>query len=66
MGRKRQPHNDWICMRCGCPCDQAGTKHLGGGQGMRSCKKSPVPVLRSVLEAESALIVQSLALNRKY
>lgn len=64
MARKRQPHNDWICLRCGCPCDQAGSRHLGGGQGMRSCKKSPVPMLRSALEAETQEILAGLALNR--
>lgn len=31
---------------------------------MRSCKKSPVPMLRSALEAETQEILAGLALNR--
>jgi hypothetical protein len=50
MGRKRAPQHDWICIRCGCPCEADGSRHLGGGQGMRSCKKSPRPMLRAEFE----------------
>lgn len=54
MARKRSPDHDWICRRCGCPCDMDGTRHVGGGQGMKACRWDPDPVLRSVFEAEIA------------
>jgi hypothetical protein len=60
MARKRAADNDWICQRCGCPCDAAGERHLGGGQGMRACKWPPDPILRSVAEAEAAAIIRGL------
>jgi hypothetical protein len=60
MGRKRAPEHDWICRRCGCACDEGGQRHLGGGQGMRACKREPDPVLRSELEAEAAAVVAGL------
>lgn len=50
MARKRSPEHDYICRRCGCPCDF--TKHIGGGQGMRACGQAPDVVLRSAYEAE--------------
>jgi hypothetical protein len=52
MARKRSPENDYLCIRCGCPCDAAGTKHLGGGQGMKACGKKPHARLRSEWDAE--------------
>jgi hypothetical protein len=55
MARKRPPEFDYICERCGCPCDFR--RHLGGGQGMRACKGPVRPVLRSVYEAEIAQAV---------
>jgi hypothetical protein len=51
MSRKRSPENDYICQRCGCPCDPTGTRHLGGGQNMRACGLPPKPILRSEMEA---------------
>jgi hypothetical protein len=60
MARKRSPEHDFICQRCGCACDEAGTRHLGGGQGMRACKKPPMPKLRSEVEAEARAIVSEL------
>lgn len=65
MARKRSPEHDWICRGCGCPCDQAGTKHLGGGQNMRACKRAPIPVLRSVYEAEAAAAVAAVRARRQ-
>lgn len=44
----------YICRRCGCSCDSAGTRHLGGGSSdMRACSEPPVPVLRTVAQAEA-------------
>lgn len=60
MARKRAPERDWICLRCGCPCEEDGSRHLGGGRGMRACSRAPRPVLRSALEAEAAAVVASL------
>lgn len=60
MARKRAPEHDYICQRCGCPCDQFGTRHLGGGQNMKACKKPPNPILRSVYEAEAKAVVQGI------
>lgn len=52
MGRKRAPEDDYICMRCQCACDQAGTKHVGGGDANHtSCGKTPNPVLRADWDA---------------
>jgi hypothetical protein len=48
MARKRSPHWDYICMRCGCPCDD--NRHLGGGYNMRACGQAPHPILRSEYE----------------
>lgn len=64
MGRKRSPENDYICQRCGCPCDHDGSRHLGGGKGMRACRKQPNPILRAVHEAEAAAIVADLRAGR--
>jgi hypothetical protein len=50
MARKRSAKYDYICRRCGCPCDFE--RHLGGGQNMRACKRPVDPVLRSEFEAE--------------
>lgn len=47
MSRKRQPQYDYICRTCGCICNASGTKHTGGGPGMKSCGRTPVPILRS-------------------
>jgi hypothetical protein len=58
MARKRSPENDWICQRCGCPCDWQ--RHLGGGQGMRACRFPPDPILRGEAEAEAAALVAAL------
>jgi len=52
MARKRAPEHDYICLRCGCPCDIGGTKHMGGGRGMKACRSAPVSILRSMYEAE--------------
>lgn len=60
MARKRSPEYDYICQRCGCACDEAGTRHLGGGQNMRACRRDPDPILRSEFEAEAAAIVASI------
>jgi hypothetical protein len=64
MARKRSPEHDYICQRCGCACDEYGTKHLGGGQGMRACRRTPDPILRSEHEREAAELVQSLLRRR--
>ena len=56
MARKRAPEHDYICMRCGCPCEADGSKHVGGGQGMKACGKPPVPILRGQLEAEARAV----------
>jgi hypothetical protein len=64
MARKRSPEHDYICQRCGCPCDAGGTKHLGGGQGMRACRFAPDPILRSEHEREAAAVVRGLRLRR--
>lgn len=50
MARKRAPEHDYICIKCECPCDPAGERHVGGGQNMRACR-SPKPMLRSEWEA---------------
>lgn len=65
MARKRSPEHDYICIRCGCPCDAAGTRHLGGGQGMRACKKPPHPMLRSQFEAEAAAVMAGLRATKR-
>lgn len=69
MARKRAPEHDWICARCECPCDGAGSGHLGGGQNRRACKKTPMPVLRSKHEAmlaqSAADAAAALAFRRK-
>lgn len=64
MARKRAPEHDYICRRCGCPCDEGGTKHLGGGQGMRACKRPPDPVLRSEYDADIALVAEAFRVTR--
>jgi hypothetical protein len=64
MARKRSPEHDYICQRCGCACDEQGTRHLGGGQGMRACRFPPNPILRSEHEREAAELVRSLRLRR--
>jgi formylmethanofuran dehydrogenase subunit B len=63
MARKRSPEQDYICQRCGCACDRYGTRHEGGGQGMKACNKTPNPILRSVHEAEVKAVAESV-LNR--
>lgn len=64
MARKRSPEYDYICTRCGCPAEGDGSRHLGGGRGMRACKKQagqPLPVqLRREFEAEAAAVVAQL------
>jgi hypothetical protein len=60
MARKRGPEQDYICQRCGCACDRYGTKHEGGGQGMKACDKAPDPILRSAYEAEAKAVVESV------
>lgn len=57
MARKRSPEHDYICKVCTCPCDQYGSRHLGGGQNMRACKGPPQPVLRSEWESMVAEFV---------
>jgi len=58
MARKRSPEHDFICRRCGCPCDAAGRKHIGGGQGMKACGSRPDVILRSDYEAQIAADMQ--------
>lgn len=71
MGRKREPGFDWVCRRCECPCTPPGPggKHVGGGQGMRACRREPVPVLRRDLEAElgqaAAAVVAAIREHRR-
>jgi hypothetical protein len=65
MARKRSPQYDFICIRCGCPCDEAGTRHFGGGQGMRACGKPPNPMLRSEYEADIRATLESVFLDRR-
>lgn len=65
MARKRAPEHDYICIRCGCPCDPGGTKHIGGGQGMRACKQKPHAMLRSEWEAEVEAVVAGLRAHRR-
>lgn len=59
--RKRGAEFDYLCMRCGCPCDPPGERpvHIGGGQGMKACGPVAVPVLRSEFEAQMADDVES-------
>lgn len=53
MSRRRPPEHDYICRRCGCACNAAGTRHLGGGsRDMRACDRAPEPLLRSDFEAQ--------------
>lgn len=65
MARKRAPEHDYICQRCGCACEADGSRHLGGGQGMRACKFPPDPILRSEAEAEAGAIVAALRARRE-
>lgn len=61
MARKRAPEHDWVCQRCGCPCNPPGhiqQVHVGGGQGMKACSLAPQPILRSVMEAEIAAVAR--------
>jgi hypothetical protein len=64
LARKRSAEFDWVCVRCGCPCDPPGERvvHLGGGHGMRACGPHAQPVLRSVFEEEMGAVAES-ALN---
>lgn len=66
MARKRAPEWDFICLRCGCPCDEFGTRHEGGGQGMKACGYPPNPILRSAWEAEAAEIVAAIRSHKPY
>lgn len=61
MARKRAPEHDWICQRCECPCEPPvpDAKHVGGGQGMRACKREPTPILRRDFEANMQESVQA-------
>lgn len=56
MTRKRAAEFDWVCVRCGCPCDPPGDRavHIGGGPGMKACGPVAEPVLRSVFEQQMA------------
>lgn len=55
MARKRPPEYDYICRRCLCACNIAGTRHEGGGSAnFRACGKPPIPVLRSAYQREIA------------
>ena len=61
MARRRPPEADYICRRCLCSCDVAGTRHLGGGsRGMHACAGPPLPVLRAWFDAEIAADVAVL------
>ena len=52
MTRRRPPEADYICQRCQCACNPAGTKHIGGGDAAHtSCGKPPIPVLRADWDA---------------
>lgn len=65
MGRKRAPEHDYICRRCGCPCESYPGRHVGGGQGMRSCRTTSDPVLRRDFEEEARDAVASMRLYRR-
>ena len=65
MARKRSPEHDFICQRCGCACDESGTRHLGGGPGMRACRFPPDPILRAQFERETAAAVAGLRRTRQ-
>lgn len=59
MARKRPPEYDYICLRCGCPCEADGSRHWGGGTiNHRACGWPPRPILRSVFEAEMQAIAE--------
>lgn len=60
MARKRSADHDWICMRCGCPCNPSPGPHIGGGQNMKACAGPSDPILRSVYEAEISAVVAGL------
>lgn len=61
VARKRSAEFDWLCARCGCPCEAPGERcvHLGGGQGMKACGPIAVPVLRSEFEAQMSTLTES-------
>jgi hypothetical protein len=65
MARKRSPEHDYICIRCGCPCDAGGTRHLGGGRGMRACKNTPHVMLRSEYDAMIAADMAAFRARRE-
>lgn len=54
----------YVCRRCGCACDAAGSRHRGGGPGMKACGKTPDPVLRSELASEAAAVVAAARARR--
>lgn len=64
MARRRTAEHDWICRRCLCICDPAGTRHEGGGPGMKACGLPPLPVLRSEHSSEIAAEVRGLLARR--
>jgi len=64
MSRNRAPEHDYICRRCGCACEEDGTRHLGGGPGMKACRWAPDPVLRAAYEAEIAADIAGLRAMR--
>lgn len=66
MARKRNPEHDYICIRCGCPSTMPGpdAKHIGGGRGMRACRKPPHVMLRRDYEAMIAADLASIRLDR--
>ena len=51
MARRRSADHDYICIRCGCPTDVIGSKHLGAGPGRKACDYPPNPMLRRDYDA---------------
>jgi hypothetical protein len=60
VARKRSAEFDWVCVRCGCPCDPPGERsvHIGGGQGMKACGPVASPILRSEYEEQMSKAVK--------
>lgn len=50
----------WVCRRCGCACSPDGSRHTGGGPGMRACRQQPDPIRRVEMKAEARAAIAAV------